>query len=262
MRAVQVTSQPTPLSIKLNQHQGPIWLPAPPFDRRPAMAMLLLAGILAVVVCKTRTQGETIRHQAQKKRARHSASRSTRRRVRREDPRCPRRGRRQNGPGSPAATASVRRGNQPGAHGGRGCGTRPADRYHAAKQGQSLSAGRHQLVDRVLGKVDSWESEQWGTLTTILRLLPKSPKIRWGSPEKPWLPTPLMPLTRQAPEASYIPLLPSNRTNFGGPTSRTAGSPTARTPRSCASSTTTQRCTIPSTIRQSRITNTRTSQLP
>jgi hypothetical protein len=57
-------------------------------------------------------------------------------------------------------------------------------------------------------------------------------------------------------------LQPSYPTNVGRPTSRTASSPTARTPRSCASSTTTQHYTVPSTIRQSRTTTTGTNRLP
>ena len=106
------------------------------------MAVLLLAGILAVAVCKTRTQGGTIRDPAEKnaRDIRHqgalAAEYAAKTHVAQVEVDV------KTAPGSPPATSSGRRGNQPGAHGG------------AAERGQWLSADRHQLVDRVLGKVN------------------------------------------------------------------------------------------------------------
>ena len=94
LRAVRVTRNPlrfqptsTTLRGRHGYHHNPLLAVA-------AMAVLLIAGILAVVVDKTRTQGETIRDQAEKNRAtfgikKHSPTGTP------EDPRCPGRGRRQ-----------------------------------------------------------------------------------------------------------------------------------------------------------------------
>jgi hypothetical protein len=108
--------------------------------------VLLPVGILAVVVYKTRTQGETIRDQAEKnaRDIRHqgalAAEYAAKTHVAQVEVDVKRPG---------LAACDIKRApRQPtGSPRGRG------------RAGQWLSADRHQLVDRVLGKVDSWESE-------------------------------------------------------------------------------------------------------
>ena len=76
-----------------------------------ALAVLVLAGVLALVVYKTRSEqrhgkGETLRDQADKDELRTAASRSARRRVRCQGPYRPGRGRHQDCPGRQSARAS------------------------------------------------------------------------------------------------------------------------------------------------------------